>query len=146
MYVLNKRLWKPVTCCAFLQFLLKLGTFFWDPKRWTSTQPTASTAWPRVNLQPPATGLLVYRTERSSWAEAAGLQRGDQLVKVSGVDAKLLRPWRHPKKNAWETKARGFYRFLLVIVYKIHLKEWYIRVILAGDHVWIDRSRGKYDY
>eukprot|EP00435_Cladocopium_sp_Y103_P031105 s3347_g7.t2 len=37
-----------------------------------------------------APGLLVYRTERCSWAEAAGLQRGDQLVKVSGVDAKLL--------------------------------------------------------
>lgn len=35
-------------------------------------------------------GLLVYRTERCSWAEAAGLRRGDQLVKVSGVDAKLL--------------------------------------------------------
>jgi hypothetical protein len=35
-------------------------------------------------------GLLVYSTERCSWAEAAGLRRGDQLVKVSGVDAKLL--------------------------------------------------------
>eukprot|EP00434_Breviolum_minutum_P039236 symbB.v1.2.034835.t1/scaffold4568.1/size37887/1 len=41
----------------------------------------------RVTATP---GLLVYRTERSSWAEAAGLQRGDQLVKVSGVDAKFL--------------------------------------------------------
>ena len=37
-----------------------------------------------------AVGLLVYRTERCSWAEAAELRRGDQLVKVSGVDAKLL--------------------------------------------------------
>lgn len=61
------------------------------------------------NGQPPATGLLVYRTERSSWAEAAGLQRGDQLVKVSGVDAKLLRPWRHPKKNGWDKKTHVFF-------------------------------------
>lgn len=74
--------------------------------------------------KPPATGLLVYRTERSSWAEAAGLQRGDQLVKVSGVDAKLLRPWRHSQKKTHGKQKPWFFIGLFWLLYiKIHRRS-----------------------
>ena len=38
----------------------------------------------------PAPGLLVYRTQPGSWAEAAGLRHGDALLKVSNLEARCL--------------------------------------------------------
>ena len=35
-------------------------------------------------------GLLVYRTQPGSWAEAAGLRHGDVLLKVSNLEARSL--------------------------------------------------------
>ena len=43
------------------------------------------------------------------------------------------------KTNGWETKKHGvfigYFGIFWLLYIQFHLKEWYIRVILAGDHI-----------
>ena len=65
-------------------------------------------------------GLLVYRCELGSWAEAAGLRRGDQLVKLQGLEAQLLplgrrllrdRGWRSGVGGVFALEGKGVSSF-----------------------------------
>ncbi len=84
--------WMDICCCVHSHLYFSQTHPYIFPKKVTPCCQPPTALHPRW-------GLLVYRTERRSWAEAAGLQRGDQLVKVSGVDAKLLRLWQASKKT-----------------------------------------------